>query len=236
MSRLVGVTAGAGRNGERPAQVLNTAYVDAVARTGAVPVVVPILSPDAVDAVLDRVDALVLSGGGDVDPACYGQHAVAEVYGVNRARDEWELALARGALARGMPLLAICRGLQVLNVACGGTLVQHLAAAAPGGHRQTERGHEPVHQVSVDAGSCLAAVLGVSALGVNTLHHQAIDAVGDGLRVVARSVGDGVVEGVEATDADAVLGVQWHPELLADEPVHARLFAWIAGQRRSSSR
>jgi putative glutamine amidotransferase len=169
----------------------------------------------------------VLSGGGDVDPARYGQRAVPEVYGVDQERDEWEIALACAALDRAMPVLAICRGAQVLNVACGGTLVQDLASVTPTSHRDAERSRELVHHVAVEPDSRLHHVLQVDAIGVNTLHHQAVDDVGHGLRVVARD-DEGTIEAIETIDDRPVLGVQWHPELLFAHAVHRQLFLWIA--------
>jgi putative glutamine amidotransferase len=134
-----------------------------------------------------------------------------------------------------MAVLAICRGAQVLNVACGGTLVQDLASVTPTSHRDAERSRELVHHVAVEPDSRLRHVLQVDALGVNTLHHQAVDEIGHGLRIVARD-DEGTVEAIETIDARPVLGVQWHPELLADHALHRRLFSWIAEAGASKAR
>jgi putative glutamine amidotransferase len=229
----IGITTSPGTNGDRPADVLNHAYVDAVADVGGLPILLPILAPSFVDAILDSIDGLVLSGGGDVDPACYGQTAVPEVSGVDQARDAWELPLVRAAMARGVPVLGICRGSQVLNVACGGTLVQDLPSITDHIHRANDRWGEVVHPVEVDPTSKLADAVGTESVGANTLHHQAVADVGDGLRAVAWAQ-DGTVEAIESDDARAVLGVQWHPELLTDHDTHRRLFAWVVAAASAS--
>ena len=196
------------------------AYVESVAAAGGSPRVLPILEPAAAPDVLGDLDGLVLSGGGDVDPARYGQAAVPQVYGVDGARDEWELALLRH-VSPSLPVLAICRGAQILNVAAGGTLVQHI----DDGHRDRMRSREVVHDVVVEEGTRLHEAVGVDVLGVNTLHHQAVDVVGRGLHVTATAV-DGTVEGLEPDDDRPLLAVQWHPELLPGT-AHEGLFRWL---------
>jgi putative glutamine amidotransferase len=235
MSVRIGITAAPGRNGDRPAEVLNRAYVDAVVRVGALPLVLPVLDPAYTGTVLDAVDALVLSGGGDVDPRRYGQDPVPEVYGVDERRDEWELALARAALGRGVPVLAVCRGMQVLNVAFGGTLVQDLASITEDDHRVAELRDRVVHHVDVEPVSKLVEVLGAERIGANTLHHQAVCDVGAGLRAVAWAH-DGTIEAIESEDARPVLGVQWHPELLVHRTPHRRLFEWVVQEARRAER
>lgn len=219
---LVAVTATTAADRGGPARVrLNAAYVRALEAAGLVPVVVPPLAtPDAALPLLDVVAGLVLTGGEDVDPARYGAPPHPALGPVVASRDETELALVSGARARGLPTLAICRGIQVLNVALGGTLVQDLPSERPG-----EVLHDPdgsrdsrVHEVAIAPGSRLAAAIGATRATVNSFHHQAVDRVGEGLAVVARAP-DGVVEGVEAADDGWwVLGVQWHPEELTGTP------------------
>ena len=177
-------------------------------------------------------------GGGDVAASCYGEDPAPEAYGVNVARDTWELALVGAARAAGLPILGLCRGVQVLNVAAGGTLIQHLPVGTDESHKQYERDCETVHPVEVDPGSLLATITGPREFGVNTLHHQAVADVGAGLRPVAWAP-DGVIEAVESVDGRPLLGVQWHPELLTHQPPHDRLFAWLvqaAGDRRAATR
>lgn len=206
-------------------EAVERAYVDAVVGAGGVPMVLPVLDPAAAGDVLDRIDGLLLTGGPDVDPDVYGAEPEPEVYGVDPARDAWELALARST---GVPILGICRGAQLINVSRGGTLVQHLPDRTVVEHRVVDRpGHE-IHAVEVDGGSNLHDILGTGFVAVNSLHHQAVDEVGAGLVVTARSE-DGTVECIEAQDGP-VIGVQWHPELLVAHGSHRRIFNWLVTQ------
>jgi putative glutamine amidotransferase len=191
---------------------LGMTYMRTLGAAGAIPVVLPPVG-DA-DAYLDRLDGVCLSGGPDLDPAAYGaEHRHAELGPTEPSLDAFELALLEGALDRGIPILAICRGAQALNVACGGTLHQHVP-----GHRQTELASKPTQEIELAPRSRLARVLGARTVQANSFHHQAIDRVGRGLRVVARAA-DGTIEGVEGPGF--VVGVQWHAETL---PQHLRLF------------
>jgi putative glutamine amidotransferase len=202
------------RHGEppHPEMALGMTYMTALEAAGAMPVVLPPVG-DA-DAYLDRLDGVCLSGGPDLDPAAYGaQERHAELGRTEPSLDAFELALLEGALERGMPILAICRGLQALNVACGGTLHQHVP-----GHRQTETATQTTQKIEIASRSRLARIFGTRTVHANSFHHQAIDRVGNGLRVVARAA-DGTVEGVEGSGF--VVGVQWHAEAL---PQHLRLF------------
>ncbi len=205
------------------ASALPRSYFDAVERAGAQPVLVD----DARDpkALLARVDALVLTGGPDVDPALYGEAPHPAVYGVDRRADDFESALADVAVARGLPMLAICRGFQVLNVARGGSLHQHLAddPGVPPHGRPGEAGGARLHEVQLDADSMLADVMDATRVTASCHHHQAIARPGDGLRVVGRAP-DGIIEAMEL-DGCFVLAVQWHPEDTAgDDPSQQRLF------------
>lgn len=199
------------------------AYVQGVVAAGGIPMVLPVLGPELVDATLEGVDGLLVSGGGDIDPVRYGRLAGPRTDGVDGGRDVFELPLVRAALASGLPILGIGRGLQVVNVALGGTLVPHVA-----GHGPVADG--PVtHDVRIAPGSLLAAVVGATALAVESAHHQAIDLAGAGLQVVARSV-DGPIEAVEGLGDMRVLGVQWQPELVLERPAHTSLFRWLVGE------
>ena len=195
------------RHGEppHPEMALGMTYMRTLDAAGAIPVVLPPVG-DA-DAYLDRLDGVCLSGGPDLDPAAYGAQERHEELGPTEpSLDAFELALLDGALERGMPILAICRGAQALNVACGGTLYQHVP-----GHRQTELASEPTQEIELAPRSRLSRILGARTVHANSFHHQAIDRVGRGLRVVARAA-DGTIEGVEG--AGFVVGVQWHAETL----------------------
>jgi putative glutamine amidotransferase len=210
----------------RPVEQVNRVYVDAVVRAGGVPFVLPVLEPGDAELALLALDGLLLTGGGDVDPVRYGEAAVPEVYGVDPGRDAFEAALAVAAARAGLPVLGVCRGTQILNVALGGTLHQHVPAVTGRDHCLRDRSSELVHEVRITAGTLLAATAGSTGIGVNSLHHQAVDRVGAGLRAVAWS-DDGIVEGVESDGIGRFLGVQWHPELLAGHDAHERLFAWL---------
>jgi putative glutamine amidotransferase len=197
-----------------PEMALGMTYLRTLDAAGALPVVLPPVIAD-VEALLDRLDGVVLSGGPDLDPAAYGARDRHPQLGPTApALDAFELALARAALERGMPILAVCRGAQALNVACGGTLHQHIA-----GHRQTAPAGEPTHDVELSAGSRVARIAGARTLAVNSFHHQAVDRLGEGLRIVGTAP-DGTVEAIEGPGF--VLGVQWHAETL---PAHLPLFA-----------
>jgi gamma-glutamyl-gamma-aminobutyrate hydrolase PuuD len=212
------------------AAVSPRAYLDAIRRAGAVPVLVdpaPITLDEAV-ALLRRFDALVVSGGPDVDPAHYGEPSHAETYGVDREADDFEIALLHAAIERELTTLAICRGIQVLNVARGGTLHQHFVegpGVRPHG-RPGEADGQYVHEVTLEPGSRLRKVMGADRVECSCHHHQAVASLGDGLHVSARA-DDGIVEGLEL-DLPSLLAVQWHPEDTAgDDPAQQRLFDWL---------
>jgi putative glutamine amidotransferase len=217
---------------------LNSAYVAAVQQAGGVPVLLaPQHDARAQAVLLGRIDGVLLTGGGDVDPMRFGEATHPTVTDVSADRDALEIALVEGALERGLPLLAICRGIQVLNVALGGSLHQDVASSpgTPIAHSQKAPRHEPTHAVKIEAGSRLLDVIGAHDLDVNSMHHQAIKDLGRGLRAVAFSP-DALIEAAELEDVSRfVLGVQWHPEELAPhQPAAQRLFAaLIAAASRS---
>ena len=184
------------------------------------------VAPDAGE-VLSGLAGLVLSGGTDVDPALYGATRIAETDEPDRQRDDYEAALLNEALARDLPVLAICRGQQLFNVVRGGTLIQHLSGTSK---HQKKSGGEPVHDASIEGR--LAEVFGAKKMPVNSRHHQAVDRVGEGLVVAARDTEDGVVEGIVYPAAGFALGVQWHPEDMVDDERQARLFAAFAEATR----
>lgn len=203
---------------------LRPEYARAVEKAGGVPLLLAPGSP--AKAVLDRLDGLLLSGGSDIDPTLYGQapHPTSQW---KRERDDFELALTHGALERDVPVLAICRGQQVLNVAAGGTLVQDIPSQQPhaGPHypKGVDRWHI-AHEVDVLPGTRLREILGQDVLAVNSFHHQAVDALAPGLRLAARGR-DGIVEAIESPNHRFVIGVQWHPEAMWNrEPDHQELF------------
>ncbi len=197
---------------------LGVSYARAVEHAGALPVLVPpLLRPEHAAGILDAADALLLTGGEDVDPARYGAPRHATVTDVSTERDATEIALVEAALVRGKPVLAICRGIQLMNVAFGGTLIQDIPSERPDAvaHDSDDAQRAVrVHDVRVDPGTRLAGALGVVALRVNSFHHQAPDRIAARLRAIAWSP-DGIVEGVEWRESDWwAVGVQWHPEEL----------------------
>jgi putative glutamine amidotransferase len=198
-------------------------YVRALENAGVE--VVPI--PPGSRSELGDLDGLVLSGGIDVNPALYGQKLHPEADEPDDTRDSTELTLLKEALDRDVPVLAICRGMQLFNVAHGGTLAQHIEET--GTHRRYDKPKpEPVHVAEVQPGSRLAGITRAGPVRVNSRHHQAVAEVGDGLVVSARAE-DGVVEGVERPDRKFAVAVQWHPEdQAATDPVQAKLFADFA--------
>jgi putative glutamine amidotransferase len=210
-----------------PAALIPYDYVRAVERAGGRALLVP---PDesAVEETLDALDAVIFSGGNDVDPESYGAEAHPETTGTRPERDRGELGLLTAALDRDMPVLAVCRGFQVFNVARGGDLVQHLPEEV--GHEQHRevKGVFSDHGVRVEEGSRLGSVLGASVSAVKSHHHQAVGRVGDGLRPVAWA-DDGTVEGLEDPARRFAVGVLWHPEAGED----AELFEALVVEARA---
>jgi putative glutamine amidotransferase len=209
----IGITIGYdGRR--RDLHTLRQDYVRSVERGGGLPLVLVPGGPGDVGDILDRIDGLVLSGGSDIDPSLYGEAPHPKLGRVIRERDDFELALCREALRRDRPILAICRGHQVLNVATGGTLIQDIPSEVSGRieHDARRERWEHSHEVRILQGTRLGAILKKAMVAVNSFHHQAVERVGEGLIVSACSADDQVVEGIEMPDRRFVLGVQWHPE------------------------
>ncbi|HVW34034.1 MAG TPA: gamma-glutamyl-gamma-aminobutyrate hydrolase family protein [Acidimicrobiia bacterium] len=212
----VPITAGGVLGWRQGAVACTNAYIDAVARAGGDPVIVPPVRLDDETAAerLSRFDGVLLVGGGDIDPALYGQETRPEVAHVNPARDEFELPLIRAAIDRGLPALCICRGAQVLNVALGGTLHQHITDREELQAHRNEDGTDGVlHEVRAQPGSKIMKAMGVERARTFSHHHQALDQLGDGLIPVAWA-DDGILEGVELEEG-WILGLQWHAEATA---------------------
>ncbi|HEX3539600.1 MAG TPA: gamma-glutamyl-gamma-aminobutyrate hydrolase family protein [Acidimicrobiales bacterium] len=223
MRPRIGITSAPTVHDQKRIERLNRSYVDAIAGAGGLPVILPTLPAGDAAEILAGVHGLVLTGGGDVAPWRYGQKPAPEVYDIDTARDDWEAALIEAA-GHEVPILGVCRGAQLLNVVAGGTLIQHLETDV--NHRQREHQEEVVHPVEVAAGSRLAEILESRRIGVNSVHHQAIDRVGSGLRAVAWAP-DGTIEAVEGSEGAPFVAVQWHPEALTHLAPHARLFVWL---------
>jgi putative glutamine amidotransferase len=199
-----------------PCALLQISYIDSVQRAGAMALMIP---PDPAlidnpDEILDRIDGFMLAGGCDIDPARYGQELHPETTGIVPLRDEVELALLTRAVERDMPTLCVCRGMQLLNIARGGTLIQHLPdVVASDTHRRhvgTFDGNE--HDVLLAPGSLAAQAAGSESTATKSHHHQGVGVIGEGLLVTGRSTDDDLPEAIELPDSSFVLGVQWHPE------------------------
>lgn len=232
---MVGVTLdaeAAGGYSKYPWYALRANYAEAIAGAGGLPVALP-HEVSLAELYLDAIDALVVTGGAfDVDPALYGDAASHPTVTLKQGRTAAELALLRGALARDLPVLGICGGQQLLAVALGGTLIQHIPDSVPGAlpHEQPNPRHEPGHSVTITPGTRLAGIVGAPTMQVNSSHHQAVREPGPRAVVDARAP-DGVIEGIEDPARPFCLGVQWHPEFLID-PGDRRLFdALIAACR-----
>jgi len=226
MKKLVGITcAHQFKDGMATRNYVNKTYIVAIASAGALAVLLPVGDPADASAYLDRVDGLLLPGGIDVDPKFYGQQNHPNLGDRDESQDKFEIAIVRGAWNRRMPIMAICRGIQLLNVALGGTLIQDIPAQAPSElvHRQNAPRPEATHEMLVDPSSRLFELSG-DRMAVNSFHHQSIDLVAPPLRVVARAR-DGIVEAVESDEHPLLIALQCHPEEMAVcDPVSQALF------------
>jgi len=236
----VGITPDGEGEGESTRYFVKAAYAEAVLRAGGLPLVLP-LSTDAavVDAYLDRVSAVVVTGGAfDVPPEAYGETPREGLGPTKPLRTTFETLVLQAALRRKLPLLGICGGMQLLNVVLGGTLYQDLHRELPGAkeHEQRNARSQPSHPVDVRDGSALAEVLGRGQLMVNSTHHQAVCKLAPTLRLSAAAP-DGVVEAVESTEHPFALGVQWHPELLLQSmPLQLGLYRALVQKARETRR
>jgi putative glutamine amidotransferase len=214
---------------DQPAAVVAADYVRQVQAAGGIAVVIPPQSCDPGE-VLDRIDGLMLTGGNDLEASLYGAAPHAEAEAPDPVRDAWEFALVRDAIARDMPFLGICRGMQVMNVAFGGSLTQHLPESlASHDHRRTTGSFDGNdHLVDLTEGSLVARAAGEVVHSVPSHHHQAVDRVGEGLALTGISSGDGVPEAIEVPGRRFALGVQWHPEA---DPTSAVISALVDAAR-----
>jgi putative glutamine amidotransferase len=238
---LIGITAdftngNRGRRSTEPTLFLPERYTIAVEKAGGAPLVLPFTNAKPVlRRYLDTIDGLLISGGNfDIHPRCYGEKALKELGNVIPARTEFELDLARLALRRDIPILGVCGGAQAINVVFGGSLYQDIAAqcAGAGEHQQSAKKAVGGHRVEVKEGTLLCAIVRRASIEVNTTHHQAVKELGKSL-VVNAVAEDGIIEGIESIRHSFVLGVQWHPEVLASQAAQRRLFlAFLASCKR----
>jgi putative glutamine amidotransferase len=205
-------------------------YCEAIEQAGGRPILIPVIEDESeLAAFIAQLDGVLLPGGADIPPDMYGEETAPSCKLIERTRAEYVVAVARLALDGGKPTLGICLGAQVMNVARGGTLIQDIPSEVPGA--LVHRGDDAVHEVSVVAGSRLRSIIGATAQ-VASSHHQAVEKLGEGLVVVARSP-DGVIEAVELPGERFVVGVQWHPEHMLDRPEQRALFkAFVDACRR----
>ncbi len=229
---LIGVTSYHRNEADRFTLPAN--YLQAVERAGGLPIIIAPTETNIEDQV-DSIDGVMLTGGADIDPVEYGGESKSTIYGINRERDRYELQLTRLALEKKLPTLAICRGLQIMNVAIGGTLVEHLPDEY--GETVTHRGdnmNKVEHSVSIAEHSMLATILELTEISCSSYHHQSVRRLASGFKVVASSE-DGVIEAIESAEYPHVIAVQWHPEHTAEfDPIQQRLFnifvSWASGE------
>lgn len=218
---------------------LMPSYIEAVAAAGGIPILIPLnLSEENLLAIFARIDGLLLPGGGDIDPAVYQGQDHETLFGIDHDRDRVELLLARTAVTHQKPMLAICRGIQVLNVALGGNLYEDVFSYMPHALRHDNFGKKPrnylAHHVAIQPDSLVARQLGKTDTAVNSLHHQGINRLAEELTAVATAP-DGLIEAVEVPGHPYAIGVQWHPEMLIhDDPDMLALFAGLVTAARHS--
>jgi putative glutamine amidotransferase len=210
-------------------------YSQAILQAGGLPFMLANAAPELAESYLEHADGLLFTGGADIDPSHFGQEAQPDLGEVDAERDAFELALYQVAKARKLPILGVCRGIQLVNVAEGGMLHQHLGALS--GliqHRQRSNGPSLAHQVKLESTSRLAKAFGQNVIRSNSFHHQAIDRLGQDLRVAAKT-SDGIIEAVEGAGGHFVLAVQWHPEMIFQAfPEHHKIFqAFVAAAKQS---
>lgn len=239
---VIGISGRTDQSARPPNQSLfaiSQPYVQAVELAGGAPLIIPPYLPEkALRAAFERLDGLLLSGGGDISPALFGEEDSGLLWAVDEQRDRTEMMLAQWAQAEQLPLLAICRGIQVLNVSAGGTLIQDIPTQVSTTFSHGIVAGRPMnaiaHPIEVTEGSRLAALVGASEMGVNSAHHQAAKTVGRGMIATARAP-DGIIEALEAPELPFCLGVQWHPEVMAgDHPAMRRLFEGLVEAARDA--
>lgn len=214
-----------------PRLTLKMGYVDAALQAGGLPILIPFLDdPADIGSALAMCDGLLLTGGRDLDPSSFGRKLSPQARLAPARRRRFDQLLAKAALQRDMPVLCICMGMQLINLAAGGALIQDIETERAGSlqHRNPEETAE-AHAVNVTPGSHLARIVGTEPLGVNSTHHQAVGDVAPGFRASAHAE-DGLVEAIESIAADRVVGVQWHPERMLHNPRHSALFQWLVEQ------
>ncbi len=229
---VIGVTVSARDRGGYEYVSLSASVIDSIDEAGGLPVLLPpIKSLSEIDGYVTMVDGFVFTGGADINPARYGEKPHETVSILLERREDFDFALMERALASGKPVLGICLGMQEMNVACGGTLIQDIPSETDS--TLVHRGEGSGHDVILEKDSRLAGFVGETEFPVNSRHHQAVERVGEGLRVVAKAP-DGIIEGIEKSNHPFAIGVQWHPESMMEAP-HRRLFRELVFAARSDS-
>lgn len=230
---FIGITSsydgGKRKNSLRPNRelyYLNRSYVLSIQKAGGIPLIIPPIDDlKNIDTVLDKINGLLLTGGHDIHPKAYGAKRHLKTDTLESLRQNYELALTKRALKLGIPILAICLGCQMLNIAAGGTLIQDIPSQIPKSliHSQKEKRDKLTHWVNIENNSFLYRIIGKRKLQTNTFHHQSIARVAPGFRGVAKAT-DGIIEAIESIDGKFFLGIQWHPEELIKYSTHLKLF------------
>lgn len=211
-------------------------YVQALANSGAIPYVIPNLPEEDIDSqvTVADVDGLLFSGGTDFDPNWFDEEPRYKLSEIVPDRDSLEIELVKEAMKTGLPFLGICRGIQAVNVAAGGSIYQDIGSQVEDSlrHQQDAPTWHPIHQIEIDSRSLLAEILEATSLQVNSFHHQAINQVADGFKVTA-TASDGIIEGIEADNGNFQIGVQWHPERMwRKHPIHEKLFSRLIDEAK----
>lgn len=216
MKPLIGLSASRAKEHRH---TLSNTYIKAIIRAGGIPVILPSGIENDIDALIEQFDGFVLTGGGDVDPSYFGEDPHAELGNIEPERDAFEVALAKELLKNKKPVLGICRGMQVLTVASGGSVYQDMPAQQEGNlhqHIQKAPMYHPFHLVKVEPKSLMGTIVGEETIKVNSYHHQAVKEAGKGFEVVGKA-NDGTIEVVESKEHPFIIGVQWHPEALLEK-------------------
>ncbi len=228
MKPIIGITSFFEKESSGKLSAVSYDYVKAIKAAEGIPIVIPIITEEELlDGYISIIDGLLLSGGEDLSPLLYGENPIDKVNSTCCDRDKWEMALFEKAYKKQIPILGICRGMQLINVALGGTLYQDINKQVENslGHCPKESiADQPYHRVKIDEGSKLYNIFGKKDIEVNSFHHQSLKDIGKGLKATAYSH-DGIVEGVESLERDLLMGVQWHPEKLTERyPIFLNIF------------
>ncbi|MFZ5944421.1 MAG: gamma-glutamyl-gamma-aminobutyrate hydrolase family protein [Bacillota bacterium] len=231
MQPIIGITAGFNNNEEK--HFITDYYVKAIESLGGIPILLPSVGINLVEALYEQVDGIIFSGGGDVDPGYFGQSPLRGIGEITPLRDRFELYLAKKALNGKKPVLGICRGMQILNIAAGGNIYQDIEHITKIEHDQKAPKWAPYHEIEVANNSLLLDIIGKNKIKVNSFHHQAVKDIGAGL-IKSAWTEDGIVEAVESVNRERmIIGVQWHPECCWDRDKNAKaLFEYLVGNAK----